>query len=210
VPPVECGELTQDVPPGFEVPGWPEYAQMDVQASLQVQVMVGALACGARQIVTLQDTAYDGPRFEFLPEGPMTGWHAQVHNDPALGLGYASNNDNPDLRAGFLWYASVFNDLITRMDAIVEPNGLTLLDNSIVLWISEFGNGQTHDPNNLPIVIAGGGQGRIQTNRHLVRDGFTTGDLFTSILQAFDVADTTFGYTGDPSFNHGGIPGLVG
>lgn len=139
----------------------------------------------------------------------MTGWHAQVHNDPALGLGYASSNDNPALRAGFLWYASVFNDLITRMDQIVEPNGLTLLDNSVVLWISEFGHGQTHDPTNLPIVIAGGGQGRIATNRHLVRDGYTTGDLFTSILHAFDVPDTTFGYTGDASFNHGGIPGLV-
>jgi hypothetical protein len=210
VPPVECGELTLDVPGDFSVPQWPEYAQMDVQASLMVQIMVGALACGARQIVTLQDTQYDGPPFEFLPEGPITGWHAQIHNDPSLGLGYGSSNDNPTVRAGFLHYANVFADLIGRMDQIVEPNGLTLLDNSIVLWISEFGMGQSHDPSDLPVVIGGGGQGKIQTNRHLVREGYTTNDLFTSILHAFDQPDTSFGYTGDSSFNKGGVPGLVG
>ncbi len=210
VPPVECGEITQEVPAGFEVPGWPEYTQMDVQARLMVDIMVNTLACGARQIVTLQDTAYDGPPFEFLREGPVEGWHAQIHNDPALGLGYPSNNENPVVRAGFLHYASVFADLITKMDAVVEPNGLTLLDNSLVLWISEFGNGQTHDPTNLPVVLAGGAQGRIATDRHLARNGATTGDLFTSILHAFGVMDSSFGYTGEPGLQNGPIAGLVG
>jgi hypothetical protein len=209
IPPVECGGITQEVPPGFEVPGWPEYGQMDVQANLMVDITVNALKCGARQIVTLQDTAYDGPPFEFLPEGPIEGWHAQIHNDPALGLGYDSNNDNPVLVAGFLHYANVFGRLLTEMDAITEANGLTLLDNSIVLWISEFGWGQTHDAHDLPIVIAGGGQGRIPMDRHLVRDSSTTNDLFTSLLNAFGVMDTSFGYTEDSSLNHGGIPGLV-
>lgn len=209
IPPAECGGITQDVPPGFEVPHYPTYAKMDQQASLMVDIMYNTLKCGARQIVTLQDTQYDGPTFEFLPEGPMTGWHAQVHNDPALGLGYGSNEDNPDLIAGFLHYAKVFAQLLEKLDGFVEPNGKTILDNSVVLWISEFGWGQTHDPMNLPIVIAGSGGGRIATDRHLVRSGKTTGDLFTSILQAFDVNETSFGYTGEPGLQTGGIPGLV-
>lgn len=209
VPPLECGGITQTVPGGFEVPGWPDYEQMDVQADLMVDIAVNTLACGARRIVTLQDTAYDGPPFEFLPEGPIDGWHAQIHNDPALGLGYASNNDNPVLRAGFLHYARVFASLLEKMDAIKEANDLSLLDNSIVIWISEFGHGQSHDTSNLPIVIAGGAQGRIPMDRHLARPNATTNDLFTSILNAFDVDETSFGYTGDSSLNHGPIPGLV-
>jgi len=209
VPPIECSGTTLDVPAGFSVAGWPDYGQMDVQADLMVRIMVQSLACGARQIVTLQDTGYDGPPFEFLPEGPMEGWHAQIHNDPALGLGYDSNNDNPDLRAGFLHYANVFNLLLSRMAGEVEANGLNMLENSVVLWISEFGWGQTHDPADLPIVIAGGAQGRIQMDRHLVRPNATTGDLFTSILNAFDVDDTTFGYNGEPGLNNGPISGLV-
>lgn len=208
VPPIECGSVTQDVPGGFSVPGWPDFAQMDVQANLMVDIMVATLACGARQVVTLQDTAYDGPPFEFLSAGPVEGWHAQIHNDPALNLGYADSSQNPVIRAGFLYYAEVFAQLLTKMDAVEEANGLTLLDNSVVLWISEFGTGQSHDPHDLPVVIAGGGQGAIVTDRHLVRGSATTGDLYTSILNAFDVMDTSFGYDGS-GFNHGPIPGLV-
>ena len=40
------------------------------------------------------------------------------------------------------------------MDAVLEPNGKTLLDNSLVLWISEFGDGGAHSTNNLPVVLA--------------------------------------------------------
>lgn len=209
VPPLECGDITQEVPAGFTTPSWPEYGQMDVQADLMLDIMVNTLACGARQIVTLQDTAYDGPPFEFLPEGPVTGWHAQVHNDSSLGLGFASNEDNPVIRAGFLYYARVFDKLLGKMDAIVEPNGMTLLDNSVVLWISEFGWGQTHDTSNLPVVLAGGGQGAMKMDRHLARDGATTGDLYTSILQAFGVNESSFGYDGEPGLNNGPIAGLL-
>ena len=91
IPPAECGGITQDVPPGFSVPKYPEYAKMDQQATLMVDILFNVLKCGARQIATIQDTQYDGPSFEFLPVGPVSGWHAQVHNDPALGLGYARN-----------------------------------------------------------------------------------------------------------------------
>ena len=209
IPPVECGGLTQDVPDGFTVPGYPTYGQMDVQANLMLDIMTNTLVCGARQIVTLQDTNYGDPAFEWLPVGPVEGWHAQVHNDPALGLGYSSNDDNPTLKAGFLYYASVFDRLLTKMDAIVEPNGMTLLDNSLVLWISEFGTGQSHDTMNLPVVLAGSAQGRLLTDRHLARDGATTGDLFTSILQAFDRPDTSFGYNEVAGLNSGGITGLL-
>ncbi len=209
VPPVECGNATLDVPPGFSVPGWPDYLHMKEQADMMVHIAVTALACGARQIVTLQDTSYDGPSFDWLPEGPMEGWHAQVHNDPALGLGLASNNDNPNLRAGFLYYASVYNQILTRMAAIEEANGMNMLENSVVLWISEFGWGQTHDPSNLPIVLAGGAQGRIPMDRHLARPSATTGDLYTSLLQAFDQDDTSFGYNEGAGFNSGGISGLL-
>ena len=209
MPPVECGTITQNLPPGYENPSnQNNWANTNQQAELMNDIMVATLACGARQVVTVQDTQYHGPVFEYLPVGPVDGWHAQVHNDPALGLNLPTVDDNPVLRAGFLEYARRYDDLLTKMDAIVEPNGKTLLDNSIVLWISEFGTGQTHSPNNLPIVLAGGG-GRIAMNRHLDRSGATTGHLYTSLLHAFDIMDPSFGYAG-PGMQNGPISGLVG
>ncbi|MBC8132294.1 MAG: hypothetical protein H7X95_04880, partial [Deltaproteobacteria bacterium] len=82
--------------------------------------------------------------------------------------------------------------------------------NSVVLWISEFGSGQIHDVTNLPVVIAGGAQGKIKTNRHLARPTATLGDLYTSLLNAFGIPATSFGYNPSPGFNNGGISGLVG
>jgi len=210
VAPTQCGGMTQAVPANWTQPKDPNFVGVDVQARLMIDVMVNVLACGANRIVTLQDTLYDESRFEFLPVGPVSGWHAQVHNDPTLKLGYASNNDNPTLKAGFLYYAGVFNTLLDKMDAIVEPNGMTMLDNSLVLWISEFGTGQTHSVTNLPVVIAGGAQGKIKTNRYLARPTATLGDLYTSILNAFGIPATSFGYNDMAGFNNGGIVGLVG
>ena len=211
VAPVQCGGVTQSLPANWKVPRAPTFPGMDVQANLLVDTMVSVLSCGANRIVTLQDGGYDDPKFEFLPVGPISGWHAQVHNDPALGLGYASNNDNPTLKAGFLYYATVFNRLLDGMDAVVEPNGMTMLDNSLVLWISEFGTGQSHSMSNLPVVIAGGAQGKIKTNRYLARPTASLGDLYTSILNAFDIPATSFGFNDVAGLNSGsGIAGLVG
>lgn len=209
VPPASCGEMPLDVPAGYEPPSWPDYANMDVTSDLMTTLATNALACGAKQIVTIHDTQSHAPSFDFLGVGPVEGWHAQVHNDPALGLGYASADENPVLQAGFQYYAQVFNDLLAKMDAITEPDGNTLLDNSIVVWISELGAGTGHSGRELPIVIAGGA-GRIAMNRHIAcPEGTSTNDFFLSLLRAYDVMDPSFGYTGASGLNNGPIAGLV-
>jgi hypothetical protein len=86
---------------------------------------------------------------------------------------------------------------------------MTMLDNSLVLWISEFGTGQTHDITNLPVVLAGGVQGKIKMNRYLARPTATLGDLYTSLLNAFGIPATSFGYNDVAGFFNGGISGLV-
>jgi hypothetical protein len=208
VPPMTCAGLTQTLPPGFKQPTYPTWARLDLAAEAMMDVAVSALACGANRIVTIQDTNYDGPSFDFLPIGPVMGWHAQVHNDPSLKLGYTDPSMNPTLKAGFTYYATAFSKLLDRMDAVVEANGKTMLDNSLVLWMSEFGDGRIHSGMNLPVVMAGGAQGRIAMNRHLARVA-TTGDLWTTVLNAFGVADTSFGFNGAPGLNNGPIGGVL-
>lgn len=206
VPPTDCGGLTQTLPPGVpnQTPAYrSSWPNEDGYARAMIDVAVQALACGASRIVTLQHTLYDGPSFDFLPEGPMSGWHAMVHGDQG-----GPPNDNRQLIAGFRWYASSFTYLLERMAAIQEPNGQSLLDNTLVLWISEFGNGGTHSTTDLPVVLAGRLQGALNTNRHLVRTGYATGDLYSSLFAKFGVDPTGFGYTGDSDLNRGGVPGL--
>jgi muramoyltetrapeptide carboxypeptidase LdcA involved in peptidoglycan recycling len=139
----------------------------------------------------------------------VTGWHAQVHNDPSLMLGYSDSSENPTLQAGFTYYGQVFSHLLDRMDSVMEANGKTMLDNSLAIWISEFGDGRVHSGANLPVVIAGSAQGKIVTNRHLVRNTATTGDLWTTVLNAFGVPATSFGYNGSAGLNNGPIAGIL-
>jgi hypothetical protein len=207
VPPTTCSGLTQTLPPGFKQPTYPAWARLDLEAQAMMDIAVNVLACGANRIVTIQDTFYDNPTFDFLPTGPVMGWHAQVHNDPSLKLGYSDPSQNPTLKAGFLYYASVFGKLLDRMDAVVEPNGKTMLDNSLAIWISEFGDGRIHSGNNLPVVFAGGAGGKIRGNRHVPLKA-TTGDLWTTVLNIFGVPATSFGYNGAAGLNNGPI-GLI-
>ncbi len=59
-----------------------------------------------------------------------------------------------------------FAFLVERMDAIEEADGKTLLDNTLLTYGSGLGDGSTHQYNDLPIIVAGGGQ-RVQTGLHI-------------------------------------------
>ena len=48
--------------------------------------------------------------------------------------------------------------LVEKMKAINEPDGKTLLDNTLFTYGSGLGDGSTHQYNDLPIIVAGGGE----------------------------------------------------
>lgn len=59
-----------------------------------------------------------------------------------------------------------FAYFLDRMSAVQDGDG-TLLDNSMLLYGSAISDGNRHQHHNLPILLAGGGGGTIETGRHL-------------------------------------------
>jgi len=59
-----------------------------------------------------------------------------------------------------------FAYLLGKLKAIPEGNG-TLLDNLMLVYGSGIGDGNRHNHNDLPILVAGKGGGTIETGRHL-------------------------------------------
>lgn len=59
-----------------------------------------------------------------------------------------------------------FNYLLTRMKSISEGDG-TLLDHCMLVYGSGISDGDRHNHDDLPIILAGGGAGRIKTGRHI-------------------------------------------
>jgi hypothetical protein len=98
--------------------------------------------------------------------------------------------------------AQNFSYFISKMDSVVEANGKTLLDNSVILYGSGLSDGNRHRHENLPIVLAGSAGGRIQTGRHInLGDETPMANLYLSMLDVVgtpidSIADSTGRLTG--------------
>ena len=104
------------------------------------------------------------------------------------------------------WYAEQFAYLVGKLKDVPEGDG-TMLDNTVVLWINEQGNGDTHSRDNIPVVLAGSGGGYFRTGRYLDFGGLAHNDLFVSVLNAMgDESVTTFGID---EICNGPLPGLT-
>jgi hypothetical protein len=64
------------------------------------------------------------------------------------------------------FHVSLFSYYLEKLKATPEGNG-TLLDHSLVLYGSGMGNPNIHDHVNLPIIVAGGGAGRVKGGRQI-------------------------------------------
>lgn len=80
------------------------------------------------------------------------------------------------------FHATQFAYFIDKLKSIKEGEG-SLLDNCMIVYGSGLGDGNHHNHDNLPVVLAGKGGGTIQTGRHL-RFGKETpmANLFLSML----------------------------
>ncbi|MGA1238187.1 MAG: hypothetical protein ACO34E_15145, partial [Limisphaerales bacterium] len=59
---------------------------------------------------------------------------------------------------------------------------------------SSMSDGNRHDPNNLPIILAGGGGGTIRSGRHLAHPkGTPLCNLYVSMLERMGVEVESFG-----------------
>jgi hypothetical protein len=56
--------------------------------------------------------------------------------------------------------------LLEKMESVVEADGTTLLDNTLFTYGSGLGDGSTHQYNDLPIIMAGGGK-QVKSGQHI-------------------------------------------
>ncbi len=88
------------------------------------------------------------------------------------------------------FYMEQFAYFLKKLQSFKE-GASNVLENSLVVFGSNMGDGQNHGPGNIPIVVAGRGGSRIRTGRH-VRTGGSTGDLHRSIIDTFNLETNRF------------------
>jgi hypothetical protein len=102
------------------------------------------------------------------------------------------------------WHVEQFVYLCKKL-RVIQEGERTLLDNSMIMCGSSFSDGNRHDPNNLPILLAGKGGGRLQTGQHLLSGRNTPlCNLYVSMLDCMGIDVPRFGDSTGP------LRGLMG
>jgi hypothetical protein len=117
------------------------------------------------------------------------GHHSASHNNQSEGYERIAR-----------FHLSQLAYLATRLDGMREGNG-TVLDNSCLMFLSNMWIGRKHDNSRLPLVLAGGLGGTLETGRSL--DYLQAGDdnrkmcsLYLSIMDRMGVKLEKFGDSG--------------
>jgi hypothetical protein len=159
-----------------------------------------AFACNLTRVVTIN--------LDQLQPGDFGAPPGDVHQDYAHG-------ETPEaymhMANYYRHHTQQFAQLINHLDAVPEGDG-TLLDNTMIIWITELATGP-HDMADGLTIVAGGGGGALSPGRYLrfaqnrpspcSSYGCLGGDdigpgqshLFVSAMQAMGMPDNSFGQT---------------
>ncbi len=90
------------------------------------------------------------------------------------------------------YYSEQFGYFLKRLKETPEGES-NLLDNSLIVYGGAISDGNRHDHDNLPILLAGRGGGRVQPGRLIKYDNLPLNNLFLSMLDMIDVPVESFG-----------------
>ena len=148
----ELAKVSFDEPPEAYLPRG-EYIR------LMGDLMVVALQTGLTNVATFMvgperwDTPY---LFDGLFDDPRSH-HQMSHNQTKM---------IDDLLKVDRFHMEQYAYLVQKMDATEESDGTSLLDNTLFTYGSGLGDGSTHQYNDLPIIVAGGGKD-VASGKHI-------------------------------------------
>ena len=121
---------------------------------------------------------------------------------PKLGISEAfhpaSHHQNSQQRLAALarintYHVSLVSHFLDRLKSTADGDG-SLLDHSLVLYVSAMSNSNIHDHAPLPVLMAGGANGRIKGGRHLMYpEGTPMSNLLVTILNKAGVEQERVG-----------------
>lgn len=213
-PPVgACTTKGTDVPSvGGNIGG---YLNVEGIARAHAAVIAQAFACGRAMCATLRILDDYPNYYTDVPDVQASGAQAlygadfRFHENLVHDYWGASGSELQTLRqgytAGLRWAAGHFAAVLDEFSKIIDPydpNGGTMLDNTVIFWHSEFGHdGHDNQHTRHPAVIAGGGGRTLKLGRYLRLRNIASSErvphnkLLTSICHA--VGRTEINYFGD-------------
>lgn len=174
-----------------------------------MQLVRMAFACDLTRVVTYAPSPAPCAEFGYPANHDVHAnyAHASISGATSCGQTYTPTAERAMVDFA-LWHARHLAFLLEQLDAVPEGDG-TLLDHTIVVWLTELGT-PTHRHDDAFTVLIGGGNGALRTGRYVryaprfdnpvagsltewPRIGPAHSKLFVSLLQAMGQADQVFG-----------------
>jgi len=223
----ETGVVTSSLAPsgGSKLSGVDYYLPNDanshphqVLGRLQLELIKTAFACDLVRVATYMWSA--GTNHVVFPanfNGVSRGSGASSpHHPPSHETGAANQ---AWLSAIDVWYAQQTSEAIQAYAAQTDIDGNSLLDNTVIVYLTEVARAYDHDFRNVPYLVFGGKNTKIQGGKFIkvtggplpnVNDGTgnrPTNDVWLALAPIFGV---TLNSLGNSSQHTGPLPGLVG
>jgi hypothetical protein len=148
-------------------------------------LLAHALACGQTRVFNAVATMGASSVHKV---GSEATFHIDTHEeaiDPKLGY-------QPETH----WYMArcldCLADLLKQLDSVRE-GPRTLLDRTVIYGSTDHGYARLHTLSNIPLLTAGGANGRLKTGCHLAAPGDTTARVGLTVLQALQLPVSSWG-----------------
>lgn len=163
--------------------GVPEAFEDHLKLLFDLQVL--AFRAEITRVATLM-YARDTSGATYPKSGVRDGFHAASH--------HSNNRARMDIFAQInKYHVEMLAYFLDKLRATPDGDG-NLLDHCMVLYGSSMSNGNQHDHEPLPVVLAGGASGRLQGGRHLKFAQHTPmSNLMLSMLDKLGVQQERFG-----------------
>jgi hypothetical protein len=173
--------------PDLNVPDRPAGVPEDIEEHIKLMMDLQVLAWQAD--ITRVTT------FQLASELSNTVYPASGVRDAFHILSHHSHIEENKQRFAVLnrYHIGLLTYLLEKLDSLPDGDG-SLLDNSFVLYGSGMSDGNEHNHNPLPVLLAGHAGGTLQGGRHLRHDPNTTmSNLLLALLHKLGVEQESFG-----------------
>ncbi|QQR91375.1 MAG: DUF1552 domain-containing protein [Myxococcales bacterium] len=165
----------------------------------QLDLIAMSFACDITRVASMQwNRSVGNQTFAFAG---VSGQHHTLSHEAV---------SNPDARDDLVkinrWYAEQLAYLVAKLKAMPEGDG-SVMDNTLIVWVNELSEGESHSRINLPVLMVGSAGGYFQSGRYLTFNNQPQNNLWVSVANAMGVDIDTFG---DPAHCDGPLTGLTG
>ena len=139
--------------------------------------------------------------FNFLP-GVKGTWHALSHWKDASGRtedddGTTKWNDVRTKKDQYnevtRWHHAQLAFFLGRLKQLKDADGVSVLDRSMIVYGSSIADGHEHEEKDLPVLLAGGGNGTIKTGHYLKpRHNTSMSRLHLAMMQRMEIPADRF------------------